>query len=516
MDNNKIITFFLYIVIVTILTSILYNMYNNFLSENFFNIKKFNLKEKFTDADIDQKLKYINLISKSNTIENYDSKSYYIEKTNPTLPTCNKNDTIVNSNCVVSSTNFYVHDGSFFNIQVQQDGTLCSIFSDPIDNFTINNCTYEPNPPNNQSFIFPNNIIRQFNTNNILDKSIINYFNNYTKYNNYISGTNNQLLTSTNNDTNLINSYTLILQNLLQLKNTTDNSIFIYNSGNSYDINTIKSNIITLYNDILSIDTSDLKYVMNIEDKTTLRFFTDSSKNVYSFELHPDITITFKNLLLGFDNNSIVEDGITDQTSIWNLNYLNLLTPTNSSKPIIYNYKPKPFYYPVVLPFTISKDSTLLTYFNNLFKNKPHGLPNLSNINLLDSTINLTTINTKFMNNITELSKITDIFAMFDSTSNIFSSYIITNSNIPIINFSPTYIPNTCDNKILYNQNCYSLCPTEYKVDIYTACLTDDESKYINNSNLCKYLLNNIPLNPTNDIQRLIDKCSVITPSMKN
>lgn len=65
MDNNKIITLFLYIVIVTVLTSILYNMYNNYLSETFFNIKKFNLKEKFTDADIDQKLNYINIISKN-------------------------------------------------------------------------------------------------------------------------------------------------------------------------------------------------------------------------------------------------------------------------------------------------------------------------------------------------------------------------------------------------------------------------------------------------------------------
>lgn len=63
MDNNKIITLFLYVVIVIVLTSILYNMYNNFLTENFFNIKKFNLKEKFTDADINEKLNYINVIS---------------------------------------------------------------------------------------------------------------------------------------------------------------------------------------------------------------------------------------------------------------------------------------------------------------------------------------------------------------------------------------------------------------------------------------------------------------------
>ena len=63
-DINKLITFLLYIFIVIILTSILYNMYNDFLSEKYFNIKKFNLKEKFTDSDIEQKLNYINLINK--------------------------------------------------------------------------------------------------------------------------------------------------------------------------------------------------------------------------------------------------------------------------------------------------------------------------------------------------------------------------------------------------------------------------------------------------------------------
>jgi hypothetical protein len=515
MDNNKIITFFLYIAIVTILTSILYKMYNNFLTENFFNVKKFNLKEKFTDSDIDQKLKYINLIS--NTVEKYDSKQHYIVKDNPTIPICNNNDILNNSNCIISSTVFYVQDGSYFDIQVQQDGLACSIFSDPIDNFNINNCTYNFDLSRNTKFIFPNSIIRQFDYNNILDKSIINYFNNYTKYNNYLSGINDQVLTSTDNDINLINKYTLILEKLLQLSNSSNDNIFGYNSGYSYDINTIKTNIINLYNNLLSVDKSNLKYIMNIEDKTKIRFLTDSSKNVYSFELHPDVTITFKNLLLGFDNNSIIENGIIDQTSIWNLNYLNLLTPTNSSTPIVYKYKPKPYYYPIVIPFTISKNSNLLTYFNNLFKSNPHGIINMANINLLDSTnasSNLNTVNTNFMNNIDDLSTITDIFAMYDSKSNIFSSFIINHSNIPIINFFPLYLPYKCDNKVLYNNNCYSLCPPEYPFDINTACLIDDESKYINNSDLCNYLLNNLPINPTNEIQRLIDMCSLNAPSM--
>ena len=64
-DTNKLITFLSYILIIVLLTSILYNMYNNYLNESF-NIKKFNLKEKFTDSDIIEKLKYINLIKKLN------------------------------------------------------------------------------------------------------------------------------------------------------------------------------------------------------------------------------------------------------------------------------------------------------------------------------------------------------------------------------------------------------------------------------------------------------------------
>lgn len=63
-DNNKLIILFLYLGIIIILTSILYSMYNDYLSEDYFNIKKFNLKEKFTDSDINEKLKYINVISK--------------------------------------------------------------------------------------------------------------------------------------------------------------------------------------------------------------------------------------------------------------------------------------------------------------------------------------------------------------------------------------------------------------------------------------------------------------------
>jgi hypothetical protein len=64
-DNNKLITIFLYAGIIILLTSILYNMYIDYLSENYFNLKKYNLKEKFTDSDINEKLKYINIISNS-------------------------------------------------------------------------------------------------------------------------------------------------------------------------------------------------------------------------------------------------------------------------------------------------------------------------------------------------------------------------------------------------------------------------------------------------------------------
>jgi hypothetical protein len=66
-DTNKLITFILYLVITITLTNVLYKMYNDFLSETYFNIKKFNLKEKFTDSDIEQKINYINLLKKINS-----------------------------------------------------------------------------------------------------------------------------------------------------------------------------------------------------------------------------------------------------------------------------------------------------------------------------------------------------------------------------------------------------------------------------------------------------------------
>jgi hypothetical protein len=66
-DTNKLITFILYLVITITLTNVLYKMYNDFLSETYFNIKKFNLKEKFTNSDIEQKLNYINLLKKINS-----------------------------------------------------------------------------------------------------------------------------------------------------------------------------------------------------------------------------------------------------------------------------------------------------------------------------------------------------------------------------------------------------------------------------------------------------------------
>jgi hypothetical protein len=64
-DTNKAITLISYGFIVVALTAVLYTMYNDFLSESYFNLKKYNLKEKFTDADIEQKLKYIGLVSKN-------------------------------------------------------------------------------------------------------------------------------------------------------------------------------------------------------------------------------------------------------------------------------------------------------------------------------------------------------------------------------------------------------------------------------------------------------------------
>ena len=113
-NSDKLITFFTYGFIVFVLTSILYTMYLDFLYEKYFNIKKFNLKEKFTDSDIDEKLKYINLVEE--TRENYDISQPFILKKNisvnsPVLATCNLNDQLANtpsgSLCNIKQNNLY-------------------------------------------------------------------------------------------------------------------------------------------------------------------------------------------------------------------------------------------------------------------------------------------------------------------------------------------------------------------------------------------------------------------------
>ena len=583
-DNNKLITLFTYGIVVIVLTSILYSMYNDFLSENYFNIKKFNLKEKFTDSDIDEKLKYINLISNTKKStekfteiiqESYDLSIPYILKAVPTLPKCNKNDTLSNSNCIMSTPNLYVQNGSSFIIQVLRDGEPCSYPNDIVDDSQLKICDYTktlnnlPMPIARQThFSFPNSLIRSFSYSNSIDKSIITYFNNYIKYNNYISNSSNQILNSSNNDTIFINKYFGILQNLLLLKNSSDpNNIFAYNSGYTYDIATIKTKLITLYTNLISTDTSRLKYGMYIDDQTTIKFLTDASKNVYSMELYPNITITFKNLVLGFDKDAIASSGISDLTSIWNLNFLNLLTPTKSSKSIIYSYKPNPIYFPIVISFLLPSNNnnewkivnpntnSMPNYFDTLFKiNTSNLTSNLSKVTLLNTNVstilpNLTLANNIFQSKIKTIidtSTITDIFALYDSTSNLFQSHIITNgyativpsatdvidinsmsstsdySNkthtiYPIISFNPIYTPNACDNGILIDNKCYPKCPNEFSYDINIACLNNNRTMYVPNSEICKYLLENKPSEISNDIHSLINLClPPVTESFTN
>jgi hypothetical protein len=585
-NSDKLITFFSYGFIVFVLTSILYTMYLDFLYEKYFNIKKFNLKEKFTDSDIDEKLKYINLVEE--TRENYDISQPFILKKNisvnsPVLATCNINDQLSNtpsgSLCNIKQNNLYPINGGHFYVTVMADGFInngndCSLnISSTV--YDLPKCIYNQTYQTNRQtqFIFPdNNKPRPFTLTNIVEQSIINYFNNYVKYNNYISNTKNIILSTscsyngtnymcTPNDLTIINNYSTLLQNLLLLKNTPP-SIFpmSYNSGYTYDINTVKTNLLNIYNNLLANDNSNINYTMYINDTTSIKFLTDADKNVYAMELHPSVVVTFTKLVLGFDLNGLSTSGITDNTSIWNLNYLNMITPDSSVTNVIkYTYKPDPIYFPIALQFVLPNSNVLsnnwntsaptgvINYINNIFKASNTNVA--SDLNLINTPTTSMSIPVQVTNNLqnyiniltntnnVSLSSITDIFAIYDGNTNLFQIYLVTNgySNVKnimtpsgpdiinsgmatpsisyqiytLIKFKPTYIPNVCTSGSFYNGLCLPQCPPEYPYDIGAACLSNNKNLYTRNSSLCNYLSSHAPSlsNPDPILMALMSSC---------
>jgi len=520
------------------------------------------LKENFTDInlDIDEKLKYINSIKLEESklelfIEEYDTTQPYISKKNISsmLPECNGNDMLIitPSSTICNSTpiNLYLNYGENFHIEVLPDGYLPGRKACNNNEQFISKCNYNAlikqvkNQPiqivRETYFNFPDSPIRQFNYSNLNDKSIINYFNNYTKYTNYINSTSNPLLSSfcidnlscNSNDMSIINNYFSIIQNLLLLKNTSDityNS-FTYNSGYSFDINTIKTNVIDLYSNLPNIPANSIMY---IDDKTSIKFLQDSNKNVYTMELNPSVTIIFKNLSLGFNQTELDTSGINNSASIWNLNYLNSLSPSETDVMYTYTYKPNPIYFPIVLPFLIPTPTTTSTIWNtvNTNKNTDSILTYISKLSpsiadkLSEAESNINSvINTLTTKDGSSLLSIIDIFLLYDSESNLFQSFIVTNEEsidskymlYPVLNFSTTYTPTKCKNGTLYNDKCLANCPSEFTYDLGEVCLNSNQNLYIPNSSICDYLNSHMSnINPT--LQRLIDKCNPnVTPEIE-
>ena len=494
MDNIKydtLVKFAAYSVIVFVLTMILYLMYIDFLSETFFNIKKFNLKEKFTDSDIEEKLKYINLIEeKSNTKLNkitnnntkiehltntidpliYDPNTPYIlkrdllnsDKQSPiTDAKCSVGDKIVSdTTCIINSNKFYLRSSTNnnFMIKVLSDGKPSTESPHYTYNVTIDTITPSAslNTVRKTYFYFPSNTniklyenlprkfneINNFNTDNKIDNAIITYFNNYVNYNNFINKTSNPLLL---NNTTLIDTYFSYVTNLLLLKNSTANTIFKYTSGYAFDINDIKTNIIFLYNEIIIDPKNTINVNLKIDDQTNIKFMYDTpiNMNIYSMELNPNITISFSKLLLTFDP---AMPTTISKTSIWALNYLKSIQADNNANDYIFNYNDT-LYFPIVIslatPNTAEWENNsvngVLTYFTSLFATSNLDINVLKIKDLSNPTSNITIDGLSFVTErlkkfISQLGNkdilnITNIFVIYDSDSKLFQSWIITNIN---------------------------------------------------------------------------------------
>jgi hypothetical protein len=560
----------------------------DFLYETFFNINR-KSNEKFTDVNVENKLNNINLIKQKNLVK---EKTKLIEELssintldfNTSLPFILKRDIVDNKkissvskakclpndidngiSCIVKANNFYYNNSSYnnFNINVMPDGYSTTKNNISTYNYDIVITNVTPNQPlsvvRQTNFYFPDdknikNILqspRQFNYVNKYDQRIINYFNNYAKYNNLInSNLTNQLLTGIdNNDQSLISSYFTILSNLLLLKNiysgspsnspspsilnqqisispsllsmqskSTFISYFNYNSGYYFDINDIKQNIIFLYNNIISDPNINAVIDLNIIDKTHLKFYynTTSHMDIYTFELYPEIQIIFKNLSLSF--NSDMPKSLSN--TVWSLYYLQSLTENSSAGSITFTYNDC-IKYPIALPFSLPRslswdtDSngivpymTHLFNINNSFINNITIIDPLTSKNVTDGLKTVTKNITDFLQKIgnTNLKSITDIFILYDPISYNFQSWIFTNIldpntnkkiNYPLITFVGSYYPVNCEKGTLHNSYCIPKCPPNYSYDLGLICLSNDFNNYFPESKFCTHInslkLQNIP-----------------------
>jgi hypothetical protein len=562
MDNinkDNLFKFISYFIIVFLLTTVLYLMYIDFITETFFNNY-----ERFSDNNINYKLRKIHKIEELtnvqvDTFNPFDplsidpNKSYILKKdivpTNnqPSITdsTCNVNDLTLNHNnkriCNINPINFYLNSSNSNKllIKVLSDGLYSTPNSQNYSYYNYDAKITDITPPDYLSkirktnFYFPDNNTptiysksRTFDYSNKYDKQIINYFNNYTKYNNYISYTNNPIINNLSSpsltDTQLINTYFSYMQNILLLSNSNKDTPFEYKSGYTFDINDIKQHLIGLYNDL----DKSLKINMIINDETTVSLYYDSvlNMNIYAFELNPSITITFTNLNLTFNS---LPNNVTPN-SVWSLYYVTKLTPVTSPD-IVFSYNDN-IKYPIVLPFAIppvdnwqgNPSNGVLYYFDNLFKNNVFSNSTFMDVTNNNSIITNTNNNQIVINNLTNFIKligntnllsITDVFFMYDPSTHIAQSWIITNmldqktqNNIiaPIIYLSTSYIPKFCSAGLYYNGKCLPSCPKGFEYDLGLVCLNSNPQLYLPNTPTCSYI-NHLKLTPSTSIDPIMN-----------
>ena len=563
MDNIKydtLVKFAAYSIIVFVLTLILYLMYINFLSETFFNVKKFNLKEKFSDSDIEEKLKYINLIeekSNAKSKKNIDISTNIEQLSNvehlsnvlpdPNIPyilkrdilnsdkkltitdaKCSINDKLLKNSCMMNSYNFYLPSSSnnTFIIKVIPDGILSTTSSQYTYNVNIDIITSSGSNsktpisigrqtqfyfPSKDSIELSDTNSRTFNISSKVEIAIIKYFNNYTRYKNIINKTKNALLDgSPKNDNPLISTYFSYLSNLLLLKNSSANTIFKYNSGYTFDINDIKTNIIFLYNEIVNDTENTINVNLKIDDQTKINFMYDTPDNinVYSMELVPSITIIFSKFTLIFDPNMPAN---INKSSIWSLKYLISLQPNDNETDYVFIYNDT-LYFPIAIPLATPNTSEweynningVLYYFKSLFAQSKldanslviKDLSNPKSIIKLDGLSFAAQSLKNFINQLgnTYVANITDIFVLYDSPSQLLQSWIVTNIPddttkefiiSPLVAFDTTYNPYICDTGYYYNSKCLPQCPDGF-YDFGLVCLNNKMSNYLPESDMCK------------------------------
>jgi len=556
-NKDKLVKFILYFIIVFILSLILYLMYIDFIRGDIpENYEELDINNKLANINLIKNKTFEHLNKRIRSPERYKKPPYLIKKdflaNNNQSAITNAQCTINilpdnNNNCIISSNNLYLStsgennfsirvlpqgsdvskdNSSFFTYSVTMNSKDSLINSQQLKNIRKSYFNF----PSDTNYKVVSNSPRQFDSNQKYEQAIIKYFDNYAKYNNYINSLAPSPYISNFSQKELFSPGPSInINHLLLLQNNIGESPFIYNSGYNYDIYNIKNKLINLYENLFipqSTTISTTIFNMIIDDTTYLKCFFDSiqNMNVYAIELNPSVKIKFTNISLKYSGlpSSIPID------SIWSLYYVSILeiTPDTES---IYSYTDN-IKYPVVIPLAIPsempsikewKENTtngVFAYFESIFKKgnleaveyldpytyRKTSLTETRDIyakNKIDETRDIYAKNKidKFVELIgnTNLTKITDVYVLYNPSTYIFTSWIITtipdvvtyqNITAPILSFSTKYKPSYCSNGIFYNGKCLPSCPDDYKYDFGLVCLSSNPTDYLPDTGFCDSL----------------------------